>query len=111
MPSLTRVFLSSLVVVCAQTALASDPVRDGFFDRTIPLPAFTYDSSDAGLLAERHLALYRASQQLPPSSVASEDTMRTRNDERDVVPISVRTSATAKRPLSSGLPANPSAEN
>ena len=99
MSSFTRVWLSMLVVVCAQPALASDPVRDGFFDRTLPLPAFTYGSSGADLLAERHLALYRASQSLPPEDSASENTSQRGNDERDAAPISVKTSATAKRPL------------
>lgn len=105
MPPLTRVLLSSLVIVCAQPALAGDPVRHGFFDRTIPLPAFAYDSSGADLLAERHLALYRASRQLPPKDSASKDTSGPGNDERNVAPIAVRTSASAK------LPPNPSAEN
>lgn len=100
MSSFTRVWLFTLVVVCTQPALASDdPVRDGFFDRTLPLPAFTYGSSGADLLAERHLALYRASQSLPPEDSASENTSQRGNDERDAAPISVKTSATAKRPL------------
>ena len=99
MSSFTRVWLSMLVVVCAQPALASDPVRDGFFDRTLPLPAFTYGSSGADLLAERHLALYRASQSLRPEDSVSENTSGRGNDERDVAPISVKTSATAKRRL------------
>ncbi len=105
MSPLTRVLLSSVVVVCAQPALASDPVRYGFFDRTIPLPAFAYDSSGADLLAERHLALYRASRQLPPKDSASKDTSGRGNDEHNAASIPVRTSASAK------LPVNPSAEN
>ena len=106
MSSFTRVWLFTLVVVCTQPALASDdPVRDGFFDRTLPLPAFTYGSSGADLLAERHLALYRASRQLPPKDSASKDTSGPGNDERNVAPVAVRTSASAK------LPPNPSAEN
>lgn len=105
MPSLTRALLSSLVVVCAQPALAGDPVRQSFFDRTLPLPAFTYESSGADLLAERHLALYRASRQLPPKDSASKDTSAPGNDERSIAPTPVRTSASAK------LPADPSREN
>ena len=108
MSSFTRVLLSSLFVVCAQPALAGETGRDAFFDRTIPLPTFAHDSSDADLLAERHLALYRASQ-LPPKRSALENTSAQGNGERDVAPIPVRTSATAApRPRA---PANPSAEN
>lgn len=104
MPRLTRVLLTSLVVACAPPALARDTVRDIFFERTIPVPALTYDNSDANLLAERHLALYRASRQLPPQGGALGNVQGPANDERDVASIAVRTSATAKLPLSSRSP-------
>jgi len=97
------VLLASLIVACAQSAAAGD--RHSV--RAAPTTAPISGSSDAELLAERHLALYRAAQQ----PRVSERSSGVDSDERDGPSLSIRTSATAALPLGPRIPANPSVEN
>jgi hypothetical protein len=89
------------IVVCAQPAAA----HDGSV-RAAPLTTSVVESSDADLLAERHLALYRAAQQIQAGKSASQGL-----PEADAQPAIVRTSATAALPLGPRVPANPSTDN
>jgi hypothetical protein len=64
------------------------------------------ETSDANLLAERHLALYRAAQQI---RVSARDPQNLQ--EADAQPAIVRTSATAALPLGPRVPAHLSTDN
>jgi hypothetical protein len=68
-------------------------------------------SSDADLLAERHLALYRALYRAAQQPRVSERSSGVDSDERDGPSLSIRTSATAALPLGPRIPANPSVEH
>jgi hypothetical protein len=98
------VLLASLIVACAQPA-AADNGHSG--RATAPTINSMPGSSDADLLAERHLALYRAAQQ----PRVSERSSGVDGDERDGPSLSIRTSATAALPLGPRIPANPSVEH
>jgi hypothetical protein len=90
------------IVVCAQPAAA----HDGSSVRAASLTDSVVDNSDANLLAERHLALYRAAQQIRAGGSASQSL-----SEVDAQPAIIRTSATAALPLAPHRPANPSVDN
>lgn len=107
------VLLASLVIAYAHVAAARDPGRGWNPTEAAPLASSISDHSDADLLAERHLALYRASRasQLRDHRGMPENATRSgSNDDRDASPAMIRTSATAALPLVPRVPVHPASE-
>jgi hypothetical protein len=102
MRSFAPVLPALLVIVCAAPAAA----HEGSSVRAAPVKASVVETSDANLLAERHLALYRAAQQIRAGASAPQNL-----HEADAQAAIVRTSATAALPLGRRAPAHPSTDN
>jgi len=102
MRSFAPVLSALFVIVCAAPAAAHDSASV----RAAPVTASAVETSDANLLAERHLALYRAAQQIRAGAGAPQNL-----HEADTQPPIVRTSATAALPLGPRAPARSSTDN
>lgn len=98
MRQFASVLLASVVLAYAQLASAHDPGRSSYPAGATPSSPAS-DNSDAALLADRHLALYRASQHARDNGAASGNAAGSSNNDRGAMPAIVRTSASAALPL------------
>lgn len=104
------VLIASVVVAYTQFAAAQDSDRTSHTTGAKPTVGAVAEGSDAHLLAERHLALYRASKYMHDNG-SSSSAAGPVNHDPDAPPVIVRTSATAALPITPRDSVNRPAEN